>query len=351
MRLQAILPECSRFAALAVMGVLLPSLSIATQDKPTTLAGKHAPATEAAATAVDNRADLDRRMAITIDDLPAQGAQGMSNAELRELTNAIVGVLESEKIPGIGFVNEKKLERDGVVEPERVAILERWLDGGQELGNHTYSHPSLHEIPLQDYQREIVRGEQILRPMLAKRDTEPRYFRHPYLRTGLDLDTRDKVHAFLAEHGYQVAPVTVDNSEWIYARAYDRARRGVDPELAQKVGESYLDYMMSMVKFYEDQSRQLFDREIPQTLLIHANSLNATYLQSLVDRLTRHGYRFVSLEEALKDLAYASDDTYTGPAGITWLHRWALTQKVDPTMFRGEPVTPEWIQQVADIRK
>ena len=40
----------------------------------------------------------------------------------------------------------------------------------------------------------------------------------------------------------------------------------------------------------------------------------------------RRGYTFVPLEQALADSAYASADTYTGPAGITWLHRWALTR-------------------------
>lgn len=55
------------------------------------------------------------------------------------------------------------------------------------------------------------------------------------------------------------------------------------------------------------------------------------------------GYEFVSLEAALEDPAYASADDYFGPSGITWLHRWALTQGKRGAFFAGEPEVPEWI--------
>jgi hypothetical protein len=109
--------------------------------------------------------------------------------------------------------------------------------------------------------------------------------------------------------------------------------------------------MMRMVEFYEGQSQGLFDREIPQVLLLHANALNADHLDKLVEALRLRGYRFVELDEALQDPAYSSEDTYTGPGGITWLHRWALTREVDPSLFRGEPTTAAWVQEVAGIQE
>lgn len=291
-------------------------------------------------------------MALTFDDLPAQRAQSIPEARLERITRDLVGSLDRRDLPAIGFVNEDKLEVDGEVALNRVAMLEAWLDAGLELGNHSYSHPNLHgEITLADYQADISLGERQLRPMLAKRDAAPRYFRHPYLRTGRDLETRDGVHEFLAEHGYRVAPVTVDNSEWIYARAYDEALDRDDPQLARRLGASYVDYMESMVAYYEDQSRQLFEREIPQVLLLHANALNADHFSALASKLEERGYRFVPLDEALEDPAYDSPDAYAGPGGITWIHRWAITRGVDPAMFRGEPTTPEWVQELSGYRE
>ena len=70
-------------------------------------------------------------------------------------------------------------------------------------------------------------------------------------------------------------------------------------------------------------------------------------LETLVGRLRERGYRFITLREALEDPAYASADTYVGPAGITWLHRWALTQGRRGALFAGEPEVPEWIRRAA----
>ena len=60
-------------------------------------------------------------------------------------------------------------------------------------------------------------------------------------------------------------------------------------------------------------------------------------------QLTARGYRFVSLQHALQDPAYTRRDEYVGPAGITWLHRWALTEGKKGAFFAGEPVVPEWV--------
>ena len=76
--------------------------------------------------------------------------------------------------------------------------------------------------------------------------------------------------------------------------------------------------------------------------LLHANSINADYFDAVAAILKKRSYDFITLEEALKDEAYKSLDTFTGPAGITWLHRWAITRGKD-NILPNEPDTPEWI--------
>lgn len=288
-------------------------------------------------------------MAVTIDDLPAQRIQTQPAERTEALTRDILKALTRRKIPAIGFVNENKLEIDGAVAPHRVALLERWLDAGMELGNHAYSHPSLHRTPLPEFEADVLRGERITKPLARKRGKPFRFFRHPFLQTGRDLDTKRGLVSFLEEHGYQVAPVTVDNEEWIFGQAYDQAIARKDRPLQRRVAATYLDYMESMVAYYEGQSRVLFDREIPQVLLIHANSLNGDHLAALLDRIRRRGYRFLDLETVLADPAYTSPDTFTGGGGITWLHRWALTRGIDKALLRGEPESPEWVKTLAGV--
>ncbi len=291
----------------------------------------------------------ERRMVLTLDDLPAQRVQAQTPEMLDEITGGLLRALD--EIPAIGFVNENKLYSGDALVPERVRVLERWLEAGAELGNHSYSHPDLHRIPLADFQRDVLRGETVTRPLVESRGGELRYFRHPFLHTGRDLETKRGLERFLVEHGYQVAPVTIDNSEWIFGQAYVAALDRDDEALQARVAGAYVDYMERMVEYYEGQSRALFEREIPQILLVHANALNAHHLDRLMARLRQRGYRFVDLETALRDPAYESPDTYVGPGGITWLHRWAITRDVDRSMFRGEPVTPRWVQELAGIQE
>jgi peptidoglycan/xylan/chitin deacetylase (PgdA/CDA1 family) len=287
-------------------------------------------------------------MAVTFDDLPAQGFERASAGQAKLINKQIVATLKKRAIPAVAFVNEQGLETDGKVDSKRVAALNFWLDAGLELGNHTYSHPSLHKVPLDQYLREIADGERVTRPLVEGRGGAYRWFRHPYLQTGRDLETKHAVEAYLADHAYRVAPVTIDNSEWVYARAYALARRRGDEATQIRLATSYIDYMMRVVVYYEKQTELLFGRQIPQVLLVHANSLNADHFDELADAIAARGYRFVTLDEAVADDAYRSADTFVGGGGVTWLHRWALTRGGRELIVPDEPTVPEWVERAAE---
>jgi peptidoglycan/xylan/chitin deacetylase (PgdA/CDA1 family) len=289
-----------------------------------------------------------REMAVTFDDLPLSSAAPLSTAGRDSVTSRLLGALVSHGVPAIGFVNENKLmDSAGRPDPAMIRLLERWLDAGFELGNHTYAHPDLHQTGLTDFEDQVLRGEAVTRRLLAARGKAPRYFRHPFLHTGRSLAVRDSLEGFLGEHGYRVAPVTIDNSDYVFARAFDLARARGDAPGARRVADSYLSYMDRVVSFYEGQSVAILGREIPQVLLLHASPLNAETLDRFAARLGARGYRMVSLDHALADSAYRSADRYIGPAGITWLHRWAITRGMPGSVFRGEPEVPVWVSREA----
>ena len=56
--------------------------------------------------------------------------------------------------------------------------------------------------------------------------------------------------------------------------------------------------------------------------------------------LVRRGYRFVPLDRAMADPAYARPDEYVGARGVSWIHRWGVAQGLPVVM---EPAAPEWI--------
>ncbi len=296
----------------------------------------------------------DRRIAITIDDLPWQRIAGTPDAALPLRHARLIAQLKQANAPVVGFVNEGKLEVDGKVQSARLAMLRDWLDAGYELGNHTYGHVDLHAVGVQAYEADILRGERQLRPLLARYGMQPRWFRHPYLRAGRTQADKTAIVDFLADHGYRVAPVTVDNGEWVWAAAYERVLDGQPDTPAraatlQRLHDGYVPYMLAKVDYFERQSQQLTGRAIPQVWLMHANALNAMAYADLVAGVRRGGYRTITLDEALADPAYKRRDGYTGRYGPSWLHRWAMAQDKPKAFYAGEPVVPQWVLDMAGV--
>jgi peptidoglycan/xylan/chitin deacetylase (PgdA/CDA1 family) len=280
-----------------------------------------------------------REVAITIDDLPAGDASHMTAATITDLTQKLLGTLRDQKIPIVGFVNEKKLYKFGEVD-QRIAALKMWLDYGFELGNHTYSHSSLNQVGLKAWEDDIVQGESVTRLLLSERNMKLRYFRHPFLDTGRDLQTRREAEAFLVGRGYRIAPITLDAWDWMYAGVYEDAKKRSDTALQQQLADSYLSYSDSVFAYSEQLSKQIMGYEPRQILLLHANQLEADHIGDLLEVMRKRGYRFVTLEEALNDSAYALPDTYVGEEGTGWLDHWAIAQGKPP---RGAPVFPQWV--------
>jgi peptidoglycan/xylan/chitin deacetylase (PgdA/CDA1 family) len=289
----------------------------------------------------------ERRMAVTFDDLPGPPAGLLSNtvSGLRGNTSKLLSTFAKHRIPVVGFVNEEKLVVPGEGPEDvaaRTAILKMWVDAGLELGNHTFSHPSLNRTALDEFEADLIRGEPATRRLLALQGRKLRYFRHPFLQVGLELDKRRAFEAFLAERGYTVAPVTIDNDDYVYAALYAAALRRGDRAGADTIGADYLRYMDTVFSFCEELSRRLTGREIRQILLLHANTLNADYFDRLADGIEARGYAYTTLGYALEDEAYGLPDTYVGNWGISWLLHWELTRegKRSPS-----PDPPDWVTQ------
>ena len=290
------------------------------------------------------------QLCFTFDDLPVVTLRNKSIAYQKEVTEKILGTLTRHQIPAIGFVNAKKLYTDGALDPQKTNLLKRWLDAKMDLGNHTFSHMDFHENTFRAYANDIVKGEAELKVLLSSVGKSPHYFRHPYLRAGDTKAKTDSLHDFLQARGYEIAPVTIDNAEWIFNSAYDSVLFVNDKQRMSEVGRSYIEYMEQKVKYYEGQSQKLFGRNIKHILLLHANRINADYLDDLIKMLKRNSYSFISLKEALKDEAYSTPITrYNRHWGMSWLDRWALSRGEKAEFFKDEPSAPDFIMKLAKV--
>jgi peptidoglycan/xylan/chitin deacetylase (PgdA/CDA1 family) len=263
-----------------------------------------------------------RYIAITFDDLPTV-CRCSTDADRMALTNRLMAIYKKFNMPVLAVVNEQKLETNGVNDPAKVALLQTWLDHGYELGNHGYSHKNINEITMAEYQEEILKGERVTRPLAAKINRPYRFFRQPYLSAGDDLKTRQTLDKFLKEHKYIIAPNTITYQDYTFSGSYESALQKGDTQLAQKIREGYLTYTLSQWEAAEKQSVDLFGREVKQILMVHANRLNSDAFGDVAQMMKDRGYAFISIDEALKDPAYARPDTFDGKVGVTWLSRWA----------------------------
>ncbi|HEX6182466.1 MAG TPA: polysaccharide deacetylase family protein [Pyrinomonadaceae bacterium] len=291
-----------------------------------------------AALATQAAAQTVRQVAVTFDDLPTP--QGELE-DMRRITTRLLESVKKNGVPAVGFVNERKLYRRGETDA-RTELLRAWLDAGLELGNHTFSHINLHRAPLEEYKDDVLRGETVTRMLLAERGMKLRYFRHPFLFTGATPEYKKGLADFLAARGYTVAPVTIDNGDYIFADVYFKAKKRGDAATAKRVADAYVPYMESVFEHFERLASETFGREVKHVLLLHANEINADRFDELAAMMKRRGYSFVTLEEALKDAAYAEPDALYRN-GISWLHRWRMAKGL-PTKW--EPEVPKFVDEL-----
>jgi peptidoglycan/xylan/chitin deacetylase (PgdA/CDA1 family) len=260
------------------------------------------------------------KVALTFDDLPGLSLFN-DQPYVNYLNIMLLRGLKRHHLPATGFVNEGKL--DQIDRTQQIANLNRWLDAGMPLGNHTFSHESPNTLGAQGYIDDIARGEPVVRALLAQRHKPLAWFRHPYLETGFPEAVKRQIDDWLAAHGYRVAPVTIDADDWEFAEPYDDAIARHDDARRLRIQKQYLDYTERTVAWYQKASDALFGRQIAFVMLLHDTRLNADSIDHLADILKRRDLRGVTLDEAMKDPAYRLGDPYVGRDGIDWIERWS----------------------------
>jgi peptidoglycan-N-acetylglucosamine deacetylase len=302
-----------------------------------------------AASSSNAQQSTQREVCITVDDLPgALPGNDFAYGELKELqkiNRGISGILKAHHAWAIGFVNERKLQVRGERDA-RAELLQTWLDAGLALGNHTYSHADFSTTPLQQYEDETIRGEVVTGALLKAEGEKEQYFRHPYLDTGMSLDVKNAFEAFLKERGYIIAPVTIEDADYVFNDVLALATETKDKKLAARAKKEYLEYVDTVFNYGESESAKLFGRQIPQILLIHDNALNTECLDALLSKLERRGYKFVALSEVMTDPAYATPDLWLG-TGVLWMERWKIAMGLKPEPDKG-PDPPKWASEIFD---
>ncbi len=252
-------------------------------------------------------------VAITVDDIPVGGPLPPDTTEM-DIVNQMLAVFKKHHVEGVyGFVIGNKPNDNA----DLVKVLQTWVDNGQLLGNHTYSHLDLANVTSQEYIDDIKKNEPILAEIMG--DKNYRYFRYPYLSEGNTQEKRNSVRQFLFANHYKIAEDTLDFFDYNWSNAYVRCKIKNDPEAIKWMQQSYLDQAVKALGVSRQESQALFHRDIKYVLLIHFRAFNALMLDKLLTAYEEKGVKFVPLTEALNDEAYELNPNFISSRGYIFL--------------------------------
>lgn len=267
--------------------------------------------------AVAGRGEI-RQMAITFDELPA--AQAFEEVHPDAINYLILDALKKHNVKATGFVVGSRIEGN-------FEVLGQWLQAGHTLGSMTFNNEDFHNVTVDQFKKEVVEGADELEPLLEGFDQQRRYFRFPFLHYGTTKKEKLAMRDFLGSHRQIIAHATIVPEDFTYNNALSGLGKIPDSSRLMRLRDEYFNHVLDLVDRQEQIADKMVGRPVRQIVLFKANRLNAMFLDELLSAFEEQGYKFVTLDAALRDEVYARLDNYTGPRGVGYLEMLAAGTK------------------------
>lgn len=270
-------------------------------------------------------------VALTFDDLPAAGTLPPGESRTKILTT-LSAELKAHHLEGTyGLVNAVKLVND----LDAQQALKLWVGAGMYIGSHTWAHISLSDNSAEAFENEIALNEPALAEYAGPRDWH--WFRYPFLWEGDTLDKRREVRAYLKDHGYRVAQVSLDFEDYAWNDTYARCSAKGDDAAIAWLKQSYLDTADEYIRLGREEQRIAFGHEIPNVMLLHATAFTTLMLPSLIDQLRAEGFTFSTLPSVEQDPAYTLDPAAALKYGGTLPDQFMDSRRLKYPPFKPKP--------------
>jgi peptidoglycan/xylan/chitin deacetylase (PgdA/CDA1 family) len=248
------------------------------------------------------------RLAVTVDDLPGGGPEVLGYTHV-QMVKDIIAVLQAHQVPhAAGFIVGEMLQ----TRPERGEALEAWVQAGFLVGNHTYSHEKIAQLGVQRFMEDIVKNRTVVDPLEKRLAQQHSYFRFPYLEEGTTRKERSALWQLLQSQRYTLVRASVTFSDTDWADAYLRCTHKSDKDSLDALDRSYLANAVAQLHWSVAAAREVLGHPIPHVLLVHVNMPTAKNLDALLRAYEAQGVQFVSLEQAMREPAYAAHYDVTG---------------------------------------
>ncbi|MGH9883747.1 MAG: polysaccharide deacetylase family protein, partial [Pyrinomonadaceae bacterium] len=197
-------------------------------------------------------------LALTFDDGPDP-----------RYTPAILDILKRENVPATFFI----IGKNGQAYPD---LVRRTVNEGHEIGNHTFTHPNLGEIPLSLTELELNATQRLIESLIGRSTV---LFRPPYFGDA-EADRPQEVEPAIRakELGYLMVGVRIDPDDWQM------------PVSADQIVKKTIDRAMDS----NPETRG-------QVILLHDSggdrSATVAALPRLIHELKARGFRFVPVSD------------------------------------------------------
>lgn len=120
-------------------------------------------------------------------------------------TPAILDILRQEDVPATFFI----IGKNGETYPD---LVRRIVNEGHEIGNHTFTHPNLGEVPLSLTKLELTATQRLIESLTGRSTV---LFRPPYFGDAEADKPQEVEPAFVAQQlGYLMVGVRIDPDDW-----------------------------------------------------------------------------------------------------------------------------------------
>ncbi|MEO9462143.1 MAG: polysaccharide deacetylase family protein [Marinomonas sp.] len=276
------------------------------------------------------KAAIEKRVALTFDDIPRQRGAFFTPDERSE--KLIAALREAGVDQAAFFVNPGNLEKKDRTGGE--ARIAAYVKAGHVIANHSFSHRHLRKGTAEEYLADIDRAARWLNDRPGYRP----WFRFPYLDEGArDKVKRDAVRAGLAKRGLRNGYVTADGWDWNLEALTVKAKfegKSMDMKALRRL---YLRSQISAVEYHDAMARQTIGRSPPHVILLHETDLAALFISDLVSALRNEGWTIITADEAYADTQLAEAMPDVPYAAGTLIGSMAWEKDIDP------PLSPVWL--------
>lgn len=212
------------------------------------------------------------RFSVAVPDKASRGTISLTfdDGPNRKVTPLVLDVLKKYRIKAVFFVLGSK-----VVGNED--LLQRMVDEGHIVANHSWNHPNFWETSGRGMQAQIDQTHEKLKPFLKG----TQFFRYPYGQSTCEANF------YLDDLGYRRVGWHIDTCDWAYADGELSSREMVSCGARADERTDYFKYVMRQV------------RKTQGGVMLMHDITDHTFetLEPVIQMLLKENYKFVQIDD------------------------------------------------------